>query len=189
LLPSPSQSASAHNESELLLAQRAEARRLEAIEGFTQHYAQHICEDHLLKSCSPCLAKHLIPYTISEEAVQVSAASDSLDNLMRSFGGDRFGLEVPRAVSVSSSGAPPTASKAEEAAQLKAFLMDGDLDLIMQKADWESEAGWVLPSGDFTNQQTFAFHFWKLIHSYFPKRTVITTKKIPIKLSRNQATI
>ena len=81
------------------------------------------CEVHLVKSCAPCLSEKLIPYTRTEEAIQVSAAKDAMSKLMLSFGGDRFGLEVPRETKASLVQASTDLSKAQVAAQLKAFLM------------------------------------------------------------------
>ena len=52
----------------------------------------------------------------------------------------------------------------------------------MQKASLESESGWIRPTGEFTVQQKFAYVFWESIYPFFLKRTVITTRKTPIKL-------
>jgi hypothetical protein len=129
------------------------------------------------------LAEKLIPYTRTEEARQVSAAKDAMSKLMLSFGGDRFGRKVPRETKASVVQAPTDLSKAQVAAQLKAFLMHQELEVIMQKATWESEVGWIRPTGEFTDHQKFSYVFWESMYPYFPKRTVVATKRNPIKLN------
>jgi hypothetical protein len=131
-MPPPAHIAAKQAESDVLLAQQTEARRLEAIKGFTRHYAKYGCKKHGLKSCPPCLAEELIPFTLSEETVQASAADDSMAKLRLSFGGDHFGLEASCDIKAPLVEAPPALSKAQVAAQLKDFLMKGDLDTIMQ---------------------------------------------------------
>jgi hypothetical protein len=106
-MPPPSQTVFKQAESEGSLALKTEARRLEAIQGFTDYFATYNCDDHLVKSCSACLAVKLIPYNRSEEVIQVSAAKDAMSKLMLSFGGDRFGLEVSHETKAPLVQAPP----------------------------------------------------------------------------------
>jgi hypothetical protein len=146
-------------------AQVEEATRLSAIQEFTERFDSNPCEDHDSLSCAPCLAPFRAPYMqVLEEEVRKQTARDKLARLTEKFSTPRStqGSRASGRQETLPSQVPPvsTTTKADDALDLKNFLLKAPLDQIMLNAEEIPELDWVRPMAAYTNAQNFSSFYW-----------------------------